>query len=724
MKFIRKILSGKHFKDWALILTLLSFVTYSVQLNSTTLQTSLLSSPQHAPFDGTVMPIQKVPDWTYTNSTEQSLNYHELSSSKLIDIPQYRNDYLTFPSSSLIWGNKEHDVIRNTKITFSVPYAGSYNFDDSGEGGGSHPAVDIKALKGTPVYAVANGVVSKSSQQSSGFGNHLVLKHNDVSKPGSRSQTIDLYSSYSHLSKIFVSEGDVVQKGQVIGEVGDSGTSTTNHLHFQLDSTLAPWHPYWPFTSTEAAAAGYSFWDAVSEGLGKDNVYKYTYNPMTWVNENLNGSVVEEVIATTDIDTEPVSDPEPVVEEPVVEEPIIESSVVKVDFNEIEISGPEFVIISNNETFKVSLLDADGNKVSKPDFDGQIRVSLSEPDLGNLNRDFISKEDFSNGKAELKLYAEREGALQLNFEFAGDIVGSYDISFISSVNPFARFGVYVDGIFTPNIAESVIIRALDADGNPTPSFSAGGKIELSIIQGSGTFSKDILTAEDFRNGVAEVEFFGEGDEDVVILALYGRARAESKLMKAKLFSDLSVVHENYKAVSYLFKKGTISGYPDGTFKPAQTVSRVEALKFIFSGMDQDVKENLKLDFKDTYDSEWYAPFVATAQSLGIVQGYSDGTFRPSQGVNRVEFLKMLFSTTGVSVDPVVIDAPYLDIPKLSWFGPYVQYAKNKNLFPVDGDNFYPSNPMDRSEVAEVIYRMLLMQVNGSDMYIESLGGVE
>jgi len=197
---------------------------------------------------------------------------------------------------------------------------------------------------------------------------------------------------------------------------------------------------------------------------------------------------------------------------------------------------------------------------------------------------------------------------------------------------------------------------------------------------------------------------------------YGTKVEESQTLEARLFNDVSETNEYYTALSYLFEKGTVQGYPDGSFKPSNTVSRVEGLKFIFSGLDQEVKTGLTARFADTSNSEWYSNYLATAYSLGVVQGYADGNFRPAQGVNRVEFLKMLFSTVDLSIDPVVIEDPYEDVNNLSWYAPYVQYAKEKNIFPVKGSYFNPGDPMSRIEVAEVIYRMIVVNQHDGESY--------
>ena len=717
----------KNIKHWATILSVLALSVVSTNLNPNLLKTSVIIQESPA-FDGTVYPIQEVPDWTNTTSTERNMNYHNFPVAKLISAPVYRNDYFTFPSASLVWGNKEHNVIRNTKITYPVPYAGSYALDDGGENQGSHPAVDIKALAGTPIHAIANAIVYKVGLQSGGFGNYVILQHNNVPSPDSPDTKVTLYSGYAHMTKSFVTEGQIIYKNDIIGEVGTTGASTTNHLHFQLDSSLAPWHLYWPFTNADAKAAGVNFWEAVSEGVGKDNVYKYTFNPFKWVIANLNtsSSSAPITIQTQSVEATPVITPvfTPVptveapmtVEVPVVQAPEIQNTVVKVGFDNLNVNGTFFVMIGNNQDFTVNLLDSSGNTINSASFDGEIAVSISDTDLAQVSPSSLTASDFVDGVATLKVYANREGNIKLNFDIAGDRYESQAISLISQVKPFARFGIFTDGTFSPKVPETIQIMALDENGNPTPSFNAGGKIRLSTLSEKGTFSKDILTSDDFESGVAEVQYTGEDENEVVIQSTYGMAKAKSQVMQSKLFSDLSFDNDYYDAVTYLFKKGTVQGYPDGTFQDTKTVSRIEALKFIYSGFDKSTIENLTVSYKDAFNGQWYSNYVASASSEGIIQGYADGTLKPEQGVNRVEFIKMLTKALAISVDPVVSEDPYNDVDMLSWYAPYAQFAKSKNIFPLNGSDFEPGLAMNRGEVAEVIYRMIMVQENNGEKY--------
>lgn len=87
-----------------------------------------------------------------------------------------------------------------------------------------HTGIDIISPRGTPVYATGDGVVSTPSGNSlTGYGINVVINH------GYGYQTL-----YGHLSKKFVSEGQKIKRGQLIGYVGSTGMSTAPHLHYEV----------------------------------------------------------------------------------------------------------------------------------------------------------------------------------------------------------------------------------------------------------------------------------------------------------------------------------------------------------------------------------------------------------------------------------------------------------------------------------------------------------
>ncbi|MCE9499001.1 MAG: M23 family metallopeptidase [Leptospira sp.] len=85
-----------------------------------------------------------------------------------------------------------------------------------------HGGLDIAAEKGTEVIAAAEGEVIRC-EKTGGYGNLVVLKH-----------PLGYETRYGHLNEFAVRKGDRVKRGEKIGEVGSTGRSTGNHLHFEV----------------------------------------------------------------------------------------------------------------------------------------------------------------------------------------------------------------------------------------------------------------------------------------------------------------------------------------------------------------------------------------------------------------------------------------------------------------------------------------------------------
>lgn len=96
-----------------------------------------------------------------------------------------------------------------------------------------HEGVDLTAPTGTAVYATGDGTISQS-QVRNGYGELIEIDHGFGYK-----------TRYAHLSARFVKPGDKVTRGQVIGEVGNTGVSSGPHLHYEVryrDNTVNPIH--------------------------------------------------------------------------------------------------------------------------------------------------------------------------------------------------------------------------------------------------------------------------------------------------------------------------------------------------------------------------------------------------------------------------------------------------------------------------------------------------
>lgn len=263
------------------------------------------------------------------------------------------------------------------------------------------------------------------------------------------------------------------------------------------------------------------------------------------------------------------------------------------------------------------------------------------------------------------------------------------------------------------------LTAVDANGKTVTSYKPRNQVYFQVLAGSVTLP-DYLTAASFRNGVADVKIVPHSDYGMAFRATDGEISGESKPAQSVVFTDVDDQSEVYKAVSFLKKYKVLNGYPDGSFKPDQVVTRVEAVKFILAAVNAELLSGKALPFKDTSSNEWYSDYVATAYERSIVNGYPDKTFKPSNTVNRAEFLKMLLVSMDLKVNPFVSRDVFNDVKKDSWYASYVKYAADKNLINVRGRYFKPEEGMTRSEVADLLYRTILLKASDAQEYSTDL----
>lgn len=225
-------------------------------------------------FDGTIMPINYIPNWKYPQYRDKSIHFNNIPMKDLIPLPEYNLSRLQNPNNLI------------DRYTYTVLYMGSYSLNYK-EYDGSHLGVDIRAPIGTPVLSIANGVVVRAVENKNTNENRfVVIRHDNVPING---EMTTLYSSYLHLSEVWVEVGKKIRKWEMLGKVGNTGISTAPHLHLQIDTDKAPFHPYWPFTNQEAQKNKMNIFQAVSAGLWKEKAIEYTINPLNFIKHNITG---------------------------------------------------------------------------------------------------------------------------------------------------------------------------------------------------------------------------------------------------------------------------------------------------------------------------------------------------------------------------------------------------------------------------------------------------
>lgn len=171
-----------------------------------------------------------------------------------------------------------------------------------------------------------------------------------------------------------------------------------------------------------------------------------------------------------------------------------------------------------------------------------------------------------------------------------------------------------------------------------------------------------------------------------------------------LANSLKDIPANYAAeINYLVEEGIVSGYPDGTFKPNNSVTRAEATKMVGVALDLN-GEQTDSTFPDVDASFYASGYIESALAAGIIGGYPDNTFKPNRNISRGEMaiiLSRAFQLKDYSdvqfKDVAKTDSEYISINKIYTAGITVGYP--------DG-TYKPKSSITRGEFSVMIARAI------------------
>ena len=164
----------------------------------------------------------------------------------------------------------------------------------------------------------------------------------------------------------------------------------------------------------------------------------------------------------------------------------------------------------------------------------------------------------------------------------------------------------------------------------------------------------------------------------------------------KALSDIDPNTLVGKAVNELISLKIIDGYTDGTFKPDNTITRAEMAKLIvaFLRLDDIGLSSAETGFSDVDETNhWSSPYVNVAVAKGIIVGYGDGTFRPDNPVKYCEAVKMVVCALGLGVT-----AQNRVQEGTPWYSGYITVAYEKGILNGAATN-NPEDPASRGTVA-------------------------
>lgn len=310
----------------------------------------------------------------------------------------------------------------------------------------------------------------------------------------------------------------------------------------------------------------------------------------------------------------------------------------KVDASDLRIMGRTLTGYVKNHPFENVRVYMDGKLLGsfRTDKNSYFSVTLSESvydrELDDLK--FCTDSKTVENK-KFKITEALEGQkLVKGTANAKDEITVYDASNRKlgsiTVNNSGVFTVFLDRALI--FGETIKIEAKNEAGDIT-------KIEYKVTKNAVEEVKAIAYIKGYPDGTFKPQANVTRAEAAQMFATLLNGGADFGTSSATKFSDAS---DNWfsKAINYVVAKGLISGYPDGTFKPNESITRAEFAQMI-SGYVKNEKKGSS-DFQDVKD-HWAKDAIEKLYGNKNVTGYPDGTFKPNAKITRAEAVTILNS---------------------------------------------------------------------------------
>lgn len=256
-----------------------------------------------------------------------------------------------------------------------------------------------------------------------------------------------------------------------------------------------------------------------------------------------------------------------------------------------------------------------------------------------------------------------------------DLVLSRSLTGDEEVKIAAYGGSFADVISLRNYIESLFASEDKNDTGSVNSSSSGNK---GGSVGSGSFSV----------GAGYVPPIAAPAETVV-------------------FADVAEDNWAFKSIAYLKAKGAVNGVEGNLFLPQGQVTREQFVKMLFAVLDITPSEEITTEFTDVDTSAWYAPYICAAVERGIVKGISDTEFGIGMNASRQDICTMLYRALDIEAAKYKDFADMSDVADYAYDAVGVLSANGiVNGYP-DG-SFRPTALCTRAEAASLIYNSAML----------------
>lgn len=310
----------------------------------------------------------------------------------------------------------------------------------------------------------------------------------------------------------------------------------------------------------------------------------------------------------------------------------------RIDASELSVFGRVLTGKVKGHAFDFITVYLEGEKLGtvRADKDGKFTLTLNKSietrDLDNL-RFYTDAKTVENKKFKVTEALEGQKIVKGTAN-TDDEITVYDANGKKISNTYVNNA----GVFTAFLdralinGETIKIEARDKDKNIT-------KIEYKVTKNAVEEVKAIAYIKGYPDGTFKPQANVTRAEAAQMFATLLNGGTNFGTSQATKFSDASDDWYS-KAINYVVGKGLISGYPNGTFKPNESITRAEFAQMI-SGYVKNEKASTS-DFKDVKD-HWAKDAIDKLYGNKNVNGYPDGSFKPNAKITRAEAVTILNS---------------------------------------------------------------------------------
>ncbi len=170
---------------------------------------------------------------------------------------------------------------------------------------------------------------------------------------------------------------------------------------------------------------------------------------------------------------------------------------------------------------------------------------------------------------------------------------------------------------------------------------------------------------------------------------------------ATQFSDVDK-HWAKKEIMYLADRNIIGGFPDGTFKPNDPITRAQASAMLIKALKIPLLKNPKIEFKDVSKKSPYYQILATVNDKGIMRG-DNGLMRPGEDTSRAHMAAIIRRSFKIPVDN---QATFVDVSPTHWSFPDINGIAKKGITGGSEGKYMPTDSVTRSQFSALLVRAL------------------